>query len=210
MCVSSFIATTGSGLSRATRTASGVWHVETLLAGQDVRCLAADPLHPGVVYAGTQGQGVFCSDDRGTTWRPAGLGGHIIKALAVSHAEPGVVYAGTKPALLFVSHDGGVNWVELDSFRRIPGRWWWRSPAERPFTAYVQGIALSPSDPNAIVVGIEAGAVVRSDDGGKTWSGHRRGAVRDCHSIMFHHSDGKWIYESGGTGAGAAISGDAG
>src|SRR5262245_57643712 len=102
MSVSSFIATTGSGLTRATHTDSGEWHVETLLVDQDVRCLAADPLHPSVVYAGTQGQGVFRSDDRGATWRPAGLGGRIIKALAVSRTQPGVVYAGNKPALLFV------------------------------------------------------------------------------------------------------------
>ena len=42
MNVSSFIATTGSDLNRATQSASGAWHVETLLAGQDVRCLAGD------------------------------------------------------------------------------------------------------------------------------------------------------------------------
>src|SRR5262245_55744017 len=176
MSVTSFIATTGSGLTRATHTASGAWHVETLLADQDVRCLAADPLHPDVVYAGTQGQGVFRSDDGGTTWRPAGLGGHIVKALAVSQAEPGVVYAGTKPPLLFVSRDGGLSWNELDPFRRVPGRWWWRSPAERPFTAYVQGIALSPTDPNVIVVGIEAGAGCRATMAGRVGAG--TGAAR--------------------------------
>jgi hypothetical protein len=84
------------------------------------------------------------------------------------------------------------------------------SPAELPFSAYVQAIALSPTDPDVIVVGIEAGATVRSADGGKTWSGHRQGALRDCHSLTFHATNGDWVYEGGGSGAGASFSRDAG
>lgn len=53
--------------------------------------------------------------------------------------------------------------------------------------------------------GIELGAVVRSEDGGRTWSGHRHGALRDCHSLTFHHSHAQWVYEAGGTGGGAAV-----
>ena len=201
MSVSSFIATTGSGLSRATHTDSGAWQVETLLADQEVRCLAADPLEYGVVYAGTHGQGVLRSDDGGTTWRPAGLGGHIGKALAVSQAEPGVVYAGTTPPMLFVSRDGGAHWAELEAFRRVRAFWWF-SPADgRPFTPYVQGIALSPTDPQLLLVGIELGAVVRSLDGGQTWQGHRKGALRDCHTLISHASQGDWFYEAGAGGA---------
>jgi hypothetical protein len=52
--------------------------------------------------------------------------------------------------------------------------------------------------------------VVRSTDGGQSWDDHRRGALRDCHSITFHASHGDWAYEAGGTGAGAALSRDAG
>src|SRR6266508_6630004 len=188
----------------ATCESNGAWSVEYLLADQDVRCLAADPIHLGVVYAGMQGQGVLRSDDRGGTWSPPGLDGRIVKALAVSPTELGVVYAGTKPPLLFVSHDGGTNGTELEAFRRIPGRWWLLSPAEWPPVAYVQGIVLAPTDPNVIVVGVEAGAMVRSKDGGETWSGHRPGAVRDCHSIAFHATSGDWVYEGGGTGAGVS------
>lgn len=210
MSASVFIATTGNGLARAERDSLDQWRVENLLADQDVRSLAVDPLNTRVVYAGTQGNGVLRSADAGKTWTPVGLGGQIIKALAVSRAEPGTVYAGTKPACLFVSRDSGGNWTELDSFRRIPGRRFWLSPAELPFSAYVQGIALSPTDPNVLVVGIEAGAVVRSTDGGRTWENHRSGALRDCHSILFHATHGDWVYEAGGTGAGASFSRNAG
>jgi photosystem II stability/assembly factor-like uncharacterized protein len=205
------LATTGHGVARATaRQIDGPWSVETSLADQNVRCLAADPLNPDTVYAGTQGGGVLRSDDAGQTWRVAGLAGRIVKSLAVSRSTPGTLYAGTKPALIFVSPDGGTSWQELTGFRRIRSRRFWFSPAEKPFTAYVQALALSPTDPDIIIAGVEFGAVVRSADGGKTWSGHQRGALRDCHSLACHAHHGNWVYEGGGTGAGVAVSRDAG
>ena len=210
MSMNTFLATTSHGLARASQSASSEWSVELLLSDQDVRCLAADPLNPNVLYAGTQGNGVLRSNDGGRTWRSVGLAGQIVKALAASRTQPGTVYAGTKPALLFASRDGGTNWTELASFRRIRSRWFWFSPAEKPYSAYVQAIALSPTDPKTMVVGIEAGAVVRSHDGGQSWSGHRRGALRDCHSLTFHVTHGDWVYEGGGTGAGVSVSRDAG
>jgi hypothetical protein len=111
---------------------------------------------------------------------------------------------------MFVSHDSGNTWKELDGFRRIPGRWWWFSPAERPFQAYVQSIAISPENPDVLLAGIEFGGVVRSQDGGQTWSGHRKGALRDNHSLIFHRKNGNWAYQAGGTGGGASFSLDGG
>lgn len=205
-----FLATTDRGIARATPTPSGGWSVEFLLGDLDVRCLATDPLHPAVTYVGTQGNGVLRSDDGGKTWRASGLSGRVVKSLAVSRLEPGLVYAGTKPALIFSSRDGGRSWEERKSFRRIFSRRLWFSPAEKPFTAYIQGLTLSPSEPGVVLAGIEAGAVVRSADGGQTWSGHRRGALRDCHTLTFHSANGSWAYEGGGTGAGISVSRDAG
>lgn len=210
MTTKTFIATTGTGLARAEWDTSSDGSVEFLLTDQDVRCLAADPHHPDVVYAGTQGNGVLRSDDRGKSWRSAGLAGHIVKALASSPHRPDTLYAGTKPAYLYVSNDGGQTWTELESFRRIRGRRFWFSPAEKPGTAYVQAIALSPTDPEVLLAGIEFGAVLRSADGGRTWSGHRWGALRDCHSLKFHAVNGDWVYEAGGTGGGASVSRDGG
>jgi hypothetical protein len=210
MSVKTFLATTGRGLARATCSTSDEWTLEFPLPDQDVRCLAADPLNSAVIYAGTQGNGVLRSNDGGKIWRSIGMAGQIVKALAVSRTQPGTVYAGTKPARLFVSRDHGASWAELTSFRHIPGRCFWFSPAEKPYSAYVQAIALSPTDSHSIVVGVESGAVVQSLDGGQSWTRHRQGALRDCHSLTFHTVNGDWVYESGGYGAGVSVSRDAG
>jgi photosystem II stability/assembly factor-like uncharacterized protein len=204
-----FLSTLGEsrGLARAERgpAPGDDWTVEPVLAGRDARCIAADPLDPRVVYAAVDGEGVLRSEDGGRSWRLAGGPEgprRDVRSLAVSPHEPGVVYAGTRPASVFVSRAGGVGWTELEGFRRIRGRWLWRSPAELPDTrAYVLGLSVSPEDPDRIVAGIEFGALVYSDDGGRRWSTHRKGALRDCHSLTFHASDGSWVYQAGGGGA---------
>ena len=197
---------TRRGLVRAERVGER-WEAQRTLEPGRTRCVAADRA-AGLTYCGTQGGGVLRSEDRGRTWTPSGLPGAVVTALAVSPSEAGVVYAGTKPAYVYVSRDGGATWRELERFRRIRSRWYWMSPAERPFIAYVMGLAVSPADPGVVLAGVEAGAVVRSEDGGRSWSGHRRRASIDCHSLTFHARHGEWAYEGGGTGP--AVSRDGG
>jgi hypothetical protein len=60
-----FLATGPSGLARAELAQGSVEHVA---AGFDVRCIGADPQAAQNVYAGTQGDGVLCSDNAGRTW----------------------------------------------------------------------------------------------------------------------------------------------
>jgi hypothetical protein len=142
------------------------------------------------------------------TWRAAGLDGVDVKALSVDPADARVVYAGVKPAGVHVTRDGGANWTELTGFHAAR-RWWWWSPADPPgVRPYVSAISVSPSDPDVVVAGVELGAVVRSEDGGRTWSAHLSRADRDCHALTFHARDGDWAYEAGGTGP--AVSRDGG
>lgn len=204
-----FLALTGRGLLRAIHRPGGVWEVEPSPGPQHITCLVGDPLQPRRVYLGTRNAGVLRSDDGGESWVSIGLQGQIVKSLAISPHEPGVIYAGTKPPCVFVTRDGGQHWSELESFRQIRGRSWWRSPAEPPdWRAYVMSLSISPTDPNVIIAGMEFGAVVRSTDGGQSWSNHRKGALRDCHSMTFHAHNGDWVYEAGG--GGAAVSRDGG
>ncbi len=198
-------------IDRAVEGSTGDWTIEQKLTDQKVTCLARDRSNPGVLYAGTREGGVWRSRDYGERWESVGMQGQIVKSLAVSPHDPNTLFAGSKPALLFRTKDGGDTWHELDGFRRIPNRWWWFSPAEPPDKRpYVIQIAPSPTEPDVLLAGIEFGGVVRSEDGGQTWSRHRPGALRDCHSLTFHASQGGYAYEAGGTGGGASMSRDGG
>lgn len=201
-----FISTTPRGVARAVPNGDG-WAVEHLLDEYDVRRLAADLHNRDTVYAGTQGDGLLRSDDRGKTWQPAGMAGQVVKSIAFSRAEPGVIYVGAKPPAIYVSRDGGQSWTELESFRQMRQKSWF-TPAE-PGDPYVQGLAVSPTDPRNIVAGIEYGAMLRSTDGGQTWYAHLKRTSRDCHSLIFHATDGDWVYQAGG-GWAAAVSRDGG
>ena len=183
---------------------SGSWEVKSALLEHDVRAVTGQG---STMFVGTQGRGVFKSIDWGETWKSAGMEGEIVKSIAASGDQ---IYAGTKPPRVFVSSDGGQQWQESGSFHDIPGRRLWWSPAELPGTAYVQSLAISPADRNVVVAGIELGAVVRSTDGGATWSRHLKETLRDCHTLKFHYSDGNWVYEAGGSGGGASVSQDGG
>lgn len=142
------------------------------------------------------------SRDYGATWTAVGLDGMTVKSIAVS--RDGRVYAGTKPPRIYMSEDDGKSWAELKAFQNVR-RFFWFSPAEAPFTAYVQAIAL---DGDVILAGIELGAVVRSPDRGSSFESHRPGALRDCHSLAA--ATGGRFFEAGGTGGGAAFSTDGG
>jgi photosystem II stability/assembly factor-like uncharacterized protein len=194
-----FLSTNVTRVARAELGADGVWSVKLMLEGQKVSSLAANRRQTNIVYAGTRGNGVLKSEDYGQTWHSSGLAGYDVKSVAVSPVEDELVFAGMKPPALFVSRNGGETWNEVEPFRKTK-RWWWFTPSE-PGAPYIQSIALSPTDPDEIVVGIEFGAVLRSSDGGKTWSTHAKGANRDCHAMTYHVTDGRWLYEAGGTGA---------
>lgn len=202
------LATTAPGLARAVEGPDGSWTVERMLSDVRVTCLLRLAPESPVLLAGTRDGGVLRSDDLGRSWRPGGLPGVMVRSLAADPRNPDTAYAGAKPASVHVTRDGGAHWTELVGFRQAR-RWYWRSPAEPPDTrAYVLGLAVSPTDPDVLLAGIEAGAVVRSTDGGRHWSTHRKHADRDCHDLTFHATDGAWAYLAGG--GGPAVSRDAG
>lgn len=198
------LATIDPGVARAEQAHNGTWNVERVLAGEPVTSLGAGPPESEVVWAGTAAGKVWRSDDAGRNWRlrspEHGIGMSGIRAIGVAPHDPDIVYVGTKPAGVWWTHDGGASWAESPGFARAR-RWFWFSPAEPPSVQpYVSAICVSPDDPDVILAGIEAGAVLRSEDGGRTWSDHRLRADRDCHALTFHATDGLWAYEAGGGG----------
>jgi hypothetical protein len=195
---SKFIATTWQKLNSAEKI-NGEWKVKTLLEGMQINNL----FHPGQdlpLYAATQENGVLVSHDRGKTWKSLGMEGIPVKSLAIHPQDPQTIYAGCKPVSLFVSRNGGETWQELESLRSTR-KWWWFSPAEPPdWRPYVQALTISPDNPDTILAGMEVGGVLRSEDGGRSWSKPLRGADVDCHSLKFHPTHSDWVYQGGGNG----------
>jgi photosystem II stability/assembly factor-like uncharacterized protein len=203
--MASLLAATGDGIARLSEDDRG-WTVELLLEGSSAQCLAVDPSSDGTVYAGCRGQGLWKSEDEGHAWVDVRLPEKDVFSVAVSHAD-GRVYAGCEPSMLFASGDGGQSWEELASLREIPSAPTWSFPP-RPWTSHVRWVAPSPHVAGLLLVGIELGGLMRSEDGGATWEDHRPGAQRDVHSLAWHPSVAGRAYEAGG--GGAAWSGDGG
>src|SRR6266545_8074779 len=139
-----FVAATGDGVVVAERH-GGAYDVRRELEGNELLCLAGAG---EVVYAG--GRGIHRSDDRGATWRPAGLEAHAVTALAASRL--GVAYAGTGDGEVFVS----------DADR-------WRPAGALPqprlrAPAAVTAIAVSPADVKTVLASTRT--LLRSLDAG--------------------------------------------
>jgi photosystem II stability/assembly factor-like uncharacterized protein len=149
--------------------------------------------------------GLYASSDGGRSWSRAGDGLTEPRVLAVavspSHQESGtsVVYAGTEPSNLYRSEDGGQRWRRLAALRELPSEPTWSFPP-RPWTHHVRTIALHPTDPDWLAVGIELGGVMRSLDGGASWIDHNTLAHSDAHQLLTHPLAPQRIYEAAGQG----------
>jgi photosystem II stability/assembly factor-like uncharacterized protein len=169
---------------------------QTRLQGSGAQCLA---LRGDTVYVGCRGGGLKRSADGGDSFDDLPLPEPDVFSVAVSAAD-GTIYAGTEPSRLFRSDDGGDRWEELVALQEIPSRPDWSYPP-RPWTSHVRWIAPSPHDPALVLVGIELGGLMRSDDGGASFSDHRPPAPRDVHCLAWHSSAWGRAYETGGDGA---------
>lgn len=157
-------------------------------AGLDRRrpsCLAGDPRVPGRAWCGTVDDGILRSDDGGARWYRAGLAGERIMSLVASPAERDVVWAGTEPSAVWRSADGGESWERLRGLDALPSSSEWSFPP-RPDTHHVRWIACHPAEPGRLWVAIEAGALIRTSDGGRTWSDRVPGGPFDTHELAVH------------------------
>src|SRR6266480_2265248 len=184
---------------------ASTWTVDEHLAGLSPGCVAIDLSSPAHVYCGTARAGLFRSRDSGRNWEPVGRGiDHLmVTAVDVGHAEQadgfGVVYAGTEPSAVFRSDNGGDSWVDLAGLRALPSADTWSFPP-RPQTHHVRWIEADVSVADRVFVAIEAGALVRTFDGGRTWRDRVRGGPYDTHTALTHPLAPGRIYSAAGDG----------
>ena len=168
------------------------------LSGRDVECVAAAGDR---VLVGTFESGVFVSEDGGDSFErswPAEAP-ESVTALAVSPQDDDVVWAGTEPSRVFRSGDGGATWQHRPGLTDVPSASSWSFPP-RPATHHVRWIEPDPDERGRLYVGIEAGALVLTDDGGDTWRDRPEGARRDNHQLATHSDAPGRVYAAAGDG----------
>src|ERR1700749_234051 len=184
---------------------ASTWTVEEHLGGLSPQCVEVDLRCPAQMYCGTARAGLFRSRDGGRDWEPVGPGiDHpMITAVVVGRAEQpdgsGMFYAATEPSAVFRSDSGGDNWVDLAGLRALPSADTWSFPP-RPHTHHVRWIEADVSVAGRVFVAIEAGALVRTLDGGRTWRDRVRGGPYDTHTAMTHPRAPGRIYSAAGDG----------
>lgn len=155
------------------------------LDGHWPTCLATDRWQLGRAWCGTRVSGVLRSEDGGLSWRLVGLEGERIMSVAVSPTAPDLLWVGTEPSRVWRSHDAGGSWEATTGLEELPSSDEWAFPP-RPDTHHVRWIACHPERPGCLWVAIEAGALVTSVDGGRTWRDRAPGGPRDTHEVAVH------------------------
>lgn len=181
------------------------WHLSAPVSGHRFTCAAADPHQQGRAYCGTVSGALWRTDDGGGEWQEVGAGpgsGHIT-ALAVDRHESGrgggIVYAGTEPSHFYRSGDGGQTWDERPALTTLPSSTEWSFPP-RPYTHHVRWIESDPVMPGRIFAAIEAGALVRTLDGGVTWEDRVPEGPFDTHTMSSHPAAPGRFYSAAGDG----------
>lgn len=162
-------------------------------------CLAAG-LRPGAAaWCGTEDRGVFRSDDAGRSWFGAGLDGEHVTAIAVDPTSEGAIWAGTEPSAVWCSEGDGADWQRREGLLELPSSPEWSFPP-RPDTHHVRWIACHPATPRRLWVAIEAGALVSTVDGGRSWQDRPPGGPYDTHELSIHPERPEHLHVAAGDG----------
>ena len=119
--------------------------------------------------------------------------------MALASSQSGALYAGTELSAMYRSDDGGESWCELETLLTLPSAKSWSFPP-RPETHHVQFILPDLAHPARLHVAIEAGALVTSDNAGKTWCDRVSSAPRDTHCLAVHPLDPTRLHSAAGDG----------
>jgi photosystem II stability/assembly factor-like uncharacterized protein len=104
----------------------------------------------GTLLAGTDGSGVYRSTDNGATWLASSTGLTDLYVTSLDGDGANLVLAGTAGGL-YRSTDSGRTW-------------------RRQLHARINAIHLTPGNPSVCFAGTQSAGVLRSLDGGVTWS----------------------------------------
>jgi photosystem II stability/assembly factor-like uncharacterized protein len=176
------------------------------LKGTNPQSIAFDPLNPDSAYCGTFGDGLWKTNDGGQTWNNNGrdiILSPYVMSVAVSSVSSGnrssKVYVGTEPSALYISNDGGDSWERMKALNKLPSSRTWSFPP-RPWTHHIRRIEPDANNPDYVFAAIEAGALVQSHDGGKTWIDRSDQGPYHTHTLVTHSKAPRRLYSAAGDG----------
>ncbi len=161
-----------------------IWAIHAISTNGDVTLLA-----------GSYGNGLYRSRDNGDSWTPvnSGLTASAFRCIAPDPIYPGTILAGTEPGRLFRSEDDGLTWRELDGITQVPGYETWFLPYS-PRAGAVRNVYAPPDSTGRIFASVEVGGLLRSEDGGETWTCQPVIDDEDIHHITGHPSEPDLLY----------------
>jgi photosystem II stability/assembly factor-like uncharacterized protein len=155
-----------------------------------------------VVLAGTYGDGLFRTADRGRTWSPVTdlMDAPAARTILPDPLRPGALLCGTEPARLYRGEDDGRAWTEFAAIRAIPAHTDWYLPYS-PRAGAVRNVHIPPGSRDHVLASVEVGGLLQSRDGGATWSISPIGPNDDIHQVSGHPTDPDVVWASLGYAA---------
>jgi photosystem II stability/assembly factor-like uncharacterized protein len=132
------------------------------MVGVPVRAVMIDPFTHAVLYAATNGRGVWKSTDAGATWASAsaGLTNLDIQYLATGPTS-GALYAGTLGSGFFRSPDGGTTWSGGSNANLTDN--------------FALAIAVNSQAPSTLYAATAGRGVLKSTNSGVDWTSTNNG-----------------------------------
>lgn len=120
------------------------------------------------LYTGTS-YGVYRTTDAGSTWTEgsSGIAAQHVVSLAVAPSAPGTIYAVTRFMGVFRSTDGAATWSPASE--GLPSLSFGAS-LRTGFPAAQTPIAVHPTSPQIVYLGVQGQGVYKTVDGGATWA----------------------------------------
>jgi photosystem II stability/assembly factor-like uncharacterized protein len=121
--------------------------------------LTTDPNDPSIIYAASEGQGIFRTTDGGSTWTFAagGTDNLVVRAVNFAPGDSGTIMIGNSSTAIFKSTDAGASF----------------EPSSVGIGALdVQDIAANPDDAKEMAIAFQGqndGGIYATTDGGLNW-----------------------------------------
>ncbi|MCH8940514.1 MAG: hypothetical protein IIC27_05285 [Chloroflexi bacterium] len=160
-------------------TSDGVWQLDgttTKRIGMEGMVVSHVANRKGTTLAAVPRDGLYMLSEDGERCVWEG------DARASAIGPDGKFYVGTEPAMVFRSDDVGKTWKRLDQMDDLPTRSEWSFPPA-PHEAHVRSIDFLPDSEGSVLVGIEVGGVLLSDDHGDNWREMNDGVYVDVHAV---------------------------